>query len=574
MTDQTRAGAFRGVCDELRHPVAGFGVYRDMRSLSVTLVLLAVAAASCSRDGDGRSAGPAHLAGIATPPAFSRADATGLFVGIRTFRNDDMLTVPYAADDAVDLAYRFSLTPRVGLVPPRNVVLALSGEPQKEESRKRLRALKDAGARIVRNVTAEDILRLLKEQAALTGRDGLLVLSLATHGFQQDGNGYILGSTSSFGSPDTALPLATLFDAAAQAPRSLIFVDACRDRISRSSRGAAPDPAAGAPHIRKMARMHGQVIFYAAAPGEYASDDLVRQNGVFTRAVLDGLNCEASSPGNTVIAETLHRYVDREVRRWIQENRNRTVNPATQVSMEGETPKMPLAQCIQSLEPAIRVSVDGSTITAYDADTRPLWRKNFGRPIVHADVTDLDGDAFDEVVVGLADGIEVFNRDGRRRWEKRGETAALHTFTTGDLFEKKTKQVVALWRDGHSSRLTVFDSEGAELSVFDYKGELQHVAVDRPTRMHAPKIAVTTANSLFLLHPRKLTPLWHHALRSAADTITGLRILDADHDSRRDLVITTTTGTTWFTFDGRIVRRRDEAGWKKVARRNDRLPPS
>jgi hypothetical protein len=501
------------------------------------------------------------------PPKFSRDESTGLFVGVRTFRHDDALTVPFAVDDAIDLAYRFALDQRVGLIPPRRVVLALSGSPQKEESKRRLAELKEAGAR-VEAATSGDILNLLREQAAKTGRHGLLVLSLATHGFQQGGDAYILGSTSAFGSPETSLHTATLFNIAAEAPRSLIFVDACRDRVGQTSRGASPDPAAAAPHLKRMARVRGQVIFYAAAPGQYAFDDEVHQNGVFTKAVLDGLACEASAPRGTVVVETLHTYVDREVRRWIQKNRNETVNPATQISMEGETRNMGLSECWRPPGPRIRVSVDDSVVAAYDEDGKPLWRRELPLPVVGTEVADLDADAFYEVVVQLRDQLVVLDRDGKPRWTHPGNGTTLQTFTIGDLFEKKTDQVIAVWYDERSatSLLTVLDRDGKELSTFQYPGELRYVAVGRPTNMYAPKIVTATRDSVFVLIPRKLengTPLWHRHI--SGDTIRELRIVDMNHDFHRDIVVTTTRGTSWFTFEGEVLRQGAKASWKDVA---------
>src|SRR5215213_714500 len=70
---------------------------------------------------ESRSVGPVEQAPLLTPPTLSRSQATGLFVGVRTFPHDDMLTVPYAVDDAVDLAYKFSLDQRSSLIPPRHV---------------------------------------------------------------------------------------------------------------------------------------------------------------------------------------------------------------------------------------------------------------------------------------------------------------------------------------------------------------------------------------------------------------------------------------------------------------------
>lgn len=534
-------------------------VWKSLAAGLCLLLLTVTTGMLCSRRPDARSVGPVKLAGMLGPPTFSRAESMGLFVGVRTFPHDSSLEVPYAVDDAVDLAYRFALDQRVGLIPPRQVVLVISGTPQKEESKQRLKELKNAGAKINYGATTGDIFQLLEEQAARAARGGMLVLSIATHGFQQKGEAYILGSASEFDEPETALRIATLLDIAARVPRSLIFIDACRQRVD--SRGTPSDATRSAPHFRRMAPVRGQVIFYAAAPGQYAFDDDVHRNGVFTKAVLDGLDCEASAPRGMVIAETLHTYVDREVRRWIREKHKVTINPATQVSMEGETRNMPLAQCWRSPGPRVRASIDGSIVTAYDADTNPMWRKDFGESVIHAEAADLDADALYEVIVGLRNRIVVLDRDGKELWNKLDDTRTLRTFTTGDLFEKHTNQIVALWIDDRAStsRLTVTMDDGAERPSFDFGGELHHVVIGRPTNMHAPKIAAATATHLVLLHPKKLdrgVPLWELSLSSPGDTIDELRIADANHDSRREIGIVARSGaTTWFTFDGKIVRQ-------------------
>lgn len=536
---------------------------------SACLPVLLTLLVACSKPAASRSATPLPFADAPASSKFSRDASTGLFVGIREFPHDRLLEVPFACDDAVDLAHRFVFNQRVALLPPRRVVLAISGSPQKEESKLRLRELEQAGTRIVRNATADDILDLLKEQAARAGREGLFVLSIASHGFQQNGDAYILGATSDFGSPGTALRAATIFEVAAQASRSLIFIDACRDRVRQGTRGAAPDPAAAAPHIRRMNGVHGQVIFYAAAPGGYAFDDPVHQNGVFTKAVLDGLDCEAPAPNGWVLVETLHTYVDREVRGWIRENKNRTVSPATQVSVEGQTGNMPLCECWRRPGPRIRVAMDRSILTAYAEDTTPLWRKDFGEPVVHAQAVDLDADALSEVVAGFGNRIDVLDRDGKLRWTRGSDARTLQTFTTGDLFEKHTHQIVALWNDAHSTRLSVLESDGRERSSFEIASPLLHVAVGRPTNMHGPKIVAATSNALLLFHPRKLdrgAPVWRRLLRPTSEAISGLRIVDASSGRHRNIAVDTASGTTLFTFEGKIVGQNREEGARRSKR--------
>ena len=97
-----------------------------------------------------------NIRGVKPPPLrpeplarFDREQSAALFVGVRRFTRDSTLApVRFAVDDAVDLAYAFALDPNVALVPPHRVVLALSGQPEKAESKKRLEELKAAHATV------------------------------------------------------------------------------------------------------------------------------------------------------------------------------------------------------------------------------------------------------------------------------------------------------------------------------------------------------------------------------------------------------------------------------------------
>src|SRR5689334_16124395 len=72
--------------------------------------------------------------------------SAALFVGVRDFDEPALARVPFAIDDAVDMAYEMAIENQPPLVPPRAVALALSdGEPVKATSRNRLRALLAAG---------------------------------------------------------------------------------------------------------------------------------------------------------------------------------------------------------------------------------------------------------------------------------------------------------------------------------------------------------------------------------------------------------------------------------------------
>ena len=358
---------------------------------------------------------------------FDREQSAGLFVGIRKFKNDQTLEVPYAADDAVDLAYLFALDRRVRLVSPKRVVLILAGRPQKEISRQRLAELAHAGARIETTADQSRIRALLQEQADLAGRDGILIVSLATHGFVREGTPFLLGANSFFRFPETALSAQKILDIAARsaARRSLIFVDACREWVQGATRGGggSDEPMTAAPLVRRMARVEGQVVFYAAAAGRYAYDDDTLQNGVFTKAVLDGLRCEAGLVHGAVTVGTLRTYVNREVKAWMRRHGHDSSGGAIQVCMDGDTHTMPLSLCDPPSPPPLdgpaRVAADGSTVRTFAKDGSPMWQRDLGDHVAAVAMVDLDSDGTPEVVAGTRSSLIAFDERGQRLWSAR-----------------------------------------------------------------------------------------------------------------------------------------------------------
>jgi hypothetical protein len=538
--------------------------------LGITVAAVTATVACAPGKRQSRSVAPATVSAVASS-SFDSEQSAALFVGVRTFSHDATLEVPYAVDDAVDLAYMFALDCRVKLVRPRNVVLALAGDPQKDESKKRLRELKEAGALEV-HADQGRILEVLKAQADLAGPDGMLILSFATHGYNRDGVSYLLAARSNIDLPETTLSAASIYDIASRsrAGRSLILVDACRERLTGDSRSLGPDDRTAATMIRRMRTVHGQVILSAAAPGGYAYDDHVHKNGVFTHAVLEGLDCQGSSPRDIVTAASLHTYVERNVLEWIKKNRDKTATAATQVSMDGDSGRMPLSLCWVPPIRRLRVTTDGSTVTALDLAGKLLWKHDMGGGVVGARVVDLDADGAEDVVVGIRGGetgqgaLVAFDTAGNRQWSK-GEGLTLQAFVVADLKHHRNA-VVALWNDEHSpaSLLTVHDKAGVLTDSVDYRGHLLHVVVDRPTNRHDSKIIVAAASEgrgerIFALHPNKLSGggmVWSGVLLPHGETIARLGTGDYDQDDRRDISVDTTNGGTLvLDFDGKVLAR-------------------
>jgi nucleotide-binding universal stress UspA family protein len=511
-----------------------------------------------------------HEEDAPVPRAFDPRQSAALFVGVRKFtRDENILEVPYAADDAVDLAYKFALDRRILLVSPSRVVVALSGRPQKEESKRRLEALEQAGA-TVEKAGPSDILMLLQRQAALAGRDGLLIVSIATHGYVgRDGVPYILGSTSLFQYPETALPTPKLFDiaAASAARRSLFFIDACRERISEGARAGA-SAATAAPLITRMGHINGQVVFYAAAAGGYAYDD--DGNGVFTKAVIEGLSCKAAFVRGAVTVDTLRTFVERSVRTWIRQHRDGTVTTATQISMDGDSKNMPLCLCVGPPPPSppcdvARATHDGANVTAFGSDGARLWSRVVSGSVSRVEVADLRNDGNHEVIVATTTSIDVFDRTGANVWSAN-ESGELETFVVAHLLRHDpTLQITAVWNGDRGSHVSTYDAGGAQLSTYTLHGRLQHVKIDRPTSRHNFRIIATGTDdddgailgipktlATVLVLDSKGKQLWKGVLLPAAERIARFEVVSRDKYSREIILLTRDGHEVHLDFEGNL----------------------
>ena len=279
---------------------------------------------------------------------FDAAESAGLFVGVRSFEDEHFAEVPYAVDDAVDLAHLFAV--ELSLVAPERVTLALAGEPQKKSSQDRLQALLEAGAR-QRPAGWADIYELLTESRKATGPRGVFVVTLATHGFNEDGHDYLVGADSRRRFiRRSGIVVAEVLDEIAQAtaPRRLVLLDACRERLTRkrASGGQDTQSAMGAAFAEAIAAAQGQVVLSGTTLGGYSYDDSSRGNGVFTGAILDGLRGAAPADERHFITpRTLADYVNTQVLQWVRDNRPDHVQMSRGISqqIEGSMAHAPLA---------------------------------------------------------------------------------------------------------------------------------------------------------------------------------------------------------------------------------------
>ncbi len=279
---------------------------------------------------------------------FDPAASAGLFVGIRQFEDPVFAEVPFAVDDAVDLAHLFAL--ELDLIEPQRVVLSLAGQPEKSESARRLQALVGAGA-IQEPASLVNIVDLLDRQTRASSEQGLLVVALATHGFSDQGGDFLVAEdTRKRRITLTGVPVNVLFDdvSRAKAPRRIVLLDACRERLSKDTRssGATPGAAMSESLAGAIASAQGQVVLSGTTVGGYTYDDFRLKNGVFTRALIDGLRGQAVADDRYFITvRSLAEYVNSRVLAWIRDNRpgDESLSQGIEQRFEGLAADMPLA---------------------------------------------------------------------------------------------------------------------------------------------------------------------------------------------------------------------------------------
>ena len=280
---------------------------------------------------------------------FDPEKGAGLFVGVGNFSKDHQVTrIPYAVDDAVDLAHLFSL--ELGLIAPQKVRLFLAGEPVKEESRRRLEALVAKRAR-VEGASIAEVLVALDESTRTTTEEGFLVVTFATHGLTFEEEHYLMAeeSNSRFISK-TGLETEKVFGLISKIPseRRLVLVDACRQNLFIDRAAGSPDEESklSKAFLDALSEAEGQVILTAAREGEYAYDDKTLRNGVFSRAVLDGLRCGARSDRKGLIrSRSLCRFVSERVRSWTLERKKDVRKPGIECRYGGAGDSLPLSLC-------------------------------------------------------------------------------------------------------------------------------------------------------------------------------------------------------------------------------------
>jgi hypothetical protein len=515
-------------------------------------------------------------------------------VGVRVL-SPGIPEVPYAVDDAIDLAHLlvFPKDPRRRLLLAHQVQLALSGEPRKPESKARLARLVHGGAR-VGGATRAEIESWLGEADA--GIPALLWVSFATHGRSLDREDHLLTA-------DSPLPTQRVLDRVARRPAALrlVVLDACREAQLSSL------PAL---ELTGNVESNGPLAVLRARVGGPLFDDDESRQGVFTGALLDGLDCRAATDdrGHVTVA-FLAAYVNLRVTTWMRERLGLTIDEKLGVEAylggtAAEQAVVRCHECPRAGQPD-RLATREDRLEVFAADGRPLWAHATSGLISQAVIADLDGDGSREVALAVSVGGEdagrvlCFTCSGKRLWDVDTYAAspygaysgrmAARKLVVADLFRDRYRQIIALSIDAQAwlpSRLTVLDHEGKLLGSYWHPGHLEHVAVGSASDTSPQRIVAAGINnnlrgafadndyvdSVFLLDPRNVrgqapphlpgseagSQLWYRAIVPADPQalppellqLGSIEILDRDRDGNREIHVRMTEGHS-ATFDFR-----------------------
>jgi WD40 domain-containing protein len=105
----------------------------------------------------------------------------------------------------------------------------------------------------------------------------------------------------------------------------------------------------------------------------------------------------------------------------------------------------------------------GDSVVAFNAAGKTLWKQTSGDGIDDVWAADLDGDGWDEVIIGYngSGGLHVFNHDGKQRW-KNTQLTNVWSVTSGHVFGDKQLQVIST---GGAAGAQIFDANGTSLKT-------------------------------------------------------------------------------------------------------------
>lgn len=271
--------------------------------------------------------------------AISAGGSAGLFVGVGAFdAGSNLGSLKYAPDDAVALAHLFTL--ELKLVPVDRARVAISGTPRSQRGNNQLAALKAAGVRFV-GADKNALLGALRQiKAEASQEDGLIVVSVATHGFEDGGGQYLMPSNGlREEAATTGIPLNLVKQRLqeASARKRILLLDACREAVEGGTRGAETATAGLQESFRKA---EGFAVLGSCSAKQlsWESDEL--QQGVFTHHFVQALKGGVGgSPSDGLIRlGDVAQWVAVETAKWARVNRNVAQEPWTEGEIARQIP--------------------------------------------------------------------------------------------------------------------------------------------------------------------------------------------------------------------------------------------
>jgi hypothetical protein len=242
-------------------------------------------------------------------------------VGVNLFDDDSVTPLSFTVNDAVALTYLFVL--ELKLMPPDNVSLLLSGEPNTALLKSQLAALGQAGVRR-QKATRSMILRELMRSSNLPGSAAdLLVVFISTHGFEENGVPFAMPSDGLVGMlAASAIDLKQVEEqmGKSKAGKRLLILDACRVKAVADARGV------GAPMSEAfrtaLAAAEGQAVLASCDVGQASVEDKNLGHGVFSHFLLNGLRGAAGADTRGFITlGAVSDYVAASVNNWYIRNK-------------------------------------------------------------------------------------------------------------------------------------------------------------------------------------------------------------------------------------------------------------
>jgi formylglycine-generating enzyme required for sulfatase activity len=269
------------------------------------------------------------------PVATAGADrgSAALFVGVNEFEESNVTPLRYAVNDAIAQANLF--VEELKLVPAENCWLALSGTPDAGSPwEKTLNNLKSKGVSVI-SATKISVLRQLRLLSRKADRaEELLIVSISTHGFEDSGTPYALGSDGLLGPvllPETGISLRAVEGLMEQslAQKRLLILDACRERPTRGSRSIGVGAAAEA-FRAAFDEAAGRAVLASCDAGQASFEDPRLGHGVFTYHLIEGLRGAAEADGDFLTLGGVSDYVSQSVESWVRKNKPELPRPQWQ----------------------------------------------------------------------------------------------------------------------------------------------------------------------------------------------------------------------------------------------------